>query len=200
MSSNANDEDPWIESIEESQTQTGEAIIDENVAVRRSTRLASRASFSPSISDWPLPEILEVLFKSHISVPTGATHEELFNLLCENIDVPAPHSPPPPPSASKKNMQKRKKPRASFCHWCTQAGMWFFQFSPIKPFHDPEQRPSFVSFIKYSVLDHRHELQDPGFGVWVNIKEFGKSSILRTGFFEHCVNHSTTTRHRATGR
>ncbi|XP_050956480.1 uncharacterized protein LOC127157292 [Labeo rohita] len=111
MSSNANDEDPWIESIEESQqqqTQTGEAIIDENVAVRRSTRLASKASFSPSISDWPLPKILEVLFKSHISVPTGATHEELFNLLCENIDVPAPHSPPPPPSAGKKNMQKRK--------------------------------------------------------------------------------------------
>ncbi|KAL0152519.1 hypothetical protein M9458_052242 [Cirrhinus mrigala] len=33
---------------------------------------------------------------------------ELFNLLCENIDVPAPHSPPPPPSAGKKNMQKRK--------------------------------------------------------------------------------------------
>ncbi|RXN33979.1 hypothetical protein ROHU_015237 [Labeo rohita] len=111
MSSNANDEDPWIESIEESQqqqTQTGEAIIDENVAVRRSTRLASKASFSPSISDWPLPKILEVLFKSHISAPTGATHEDLFNLLCENIDVPAPHSPPPPPSAGKKNMQKRK--------------------------------------------------------------------------------------------
>ncbi|KAL0185660.1 hypothetical protein M9458_017330, partial [Cirrhinus mrigala] len=111
MSSNANDEDPRIESIKESQqkqTQTGEAIIDENVAVRRSTRLASKASFSPSISDWPLPKILEVLFKSHISVPTRATHEELFNLLCENIDVPAPHSPPPPPPAGKKNMQKRK--------------------------------------------------------------------------------------------
>ncbi|KAI2647123.1 7-cyano-7-deazaguanine synthase [Labeo rohita] len=169
MSSNANDENPWIKSVEESQqqqTQTGEAIIDENVAVRRSTRLASKASFSPSISDWPLPKIYWSRQEKHA---------------------------------------EKKKPRASFCHWCTQAGMWFFQFSPIKPFHDPEQRPSFVSFIKYSVLDHRHELQDPGFGVWVNIKEFGKSSILRTGFFEHCVNHSTTTsmtttRHRVTGR
>ncbi len=112
MSSAANDEDPWVESIEESQqhqSQTGEAILDENnVSVRRSTRLASKFSCPSGISDWPLPKILEVLFKSHIPVPTGATHEELFTLLCESIDVPAPQSPPPPQISGKKNMQKRK--------------------------------------------------------------------------------------------
>ncbi len=112
MSSAANDEDPWVESIEESQqhqSQTGEAILDENnVSVRRSTRLASKSSCPSGISDWPLPKILEVLFKSHISVPTGATHEELFTLLCESIDVPAPQSPPRPQISGKKNMQKRK--------------------------------------------------------------------------------------------
>ncbi|KAF4118480.1 hypothetical protein G5714_000531 [Onychostoma macrolepis] len=112
MSSAANDEDPWIESIDESQqhqSQTGEVILDENnVSVRRSTRLASKSSCSPGISDWPLPKILEVLFKSNIPVPSGATHEELFTLLCESIDVPASHSPPHPPTSSKKNTQKRK--------------------------------------------------------------------------------------------
>ncbi len=70
MSSAANDEDPWVESIEESQqhqSQTGEAILDENnVSVRRSTRSASKSSCPSGISDWPLPKILEVLFKSHI--------------------------------------------------------------------------------------------------------------------------------------
>ncbi|KAF4095453.1 hypothetical protein G5714_024531 [Onychostoma macrolepis] len=112
MSSAANDEDPWIESIDESQqhqSQTGEVILDENnVSVRRSTRLASKSSCSPGISDWPLPKILEILFKSNIPVPSGATHEELFTLLCESIDVPASHSPPHPPTSGKKNTQKRK--------------------------------------------------------------------------------------------
>ncbi len=91
-----------------SKPNRGSYLDENNVSVRRSTRLASKSSCPSGISDWPLPKILEVLFKSHIPVPTGATHEELFTLLCESIDVPAPQSPPPPQISSKKNMQKRK--------------------------------------------------------------------------------------------
>ncbi len=51
MSSAANDDDPWVESIEESQqhqTQKGDAILDENnVSVHWRTCLASKLSYSP---------------------------------------------------------------------------------------------------------------------------------------------------------
>ncbi|KAK2903576.1 hypothetical protein Q8A67_008289 [Cirrhinus molitorella] len=63
---------------------------------------------SPSICNWPLPKILETLFRNHILAPTGASHEELFTLLCENIDVKTADSAPPPPFSSKKQVQKRK--------------------------------------------------------------------------------------------
>ncbi|KAL1276886.1 hypothetical protein QQF64_023559 [Cirrhinus molitorella] len=113
MSSTANDEDPWqIETIEESQhhpSQAEEASQDDsNVSVRRSSRLASKSVTSPSICNWPLPKILETLFRNHIPAPTGASHEELFTLLCENIDVQTADSAPPPPFSSKKQVQKRK--------------------------------------------------------------------------------------------
>ncbi|KAF4115066.1 hypothetical protein G5714_002555 [Onychostoma macrolepis] len=45
---------------------------------------------------------------NHIPAPTGATHEELFTLLCENIDISAADFAPPPPFSSKKHVQKRK--------------------------------------------------------------------------------------------
>ncbi|KAI2647978.1 Solute carrier family 25 member 35 [Labeo rohita] len=111
MSSAANDEELWVESIEDSQqqqSQTGEAIHDKsNIFVYQSTCLASKSPCPSGISDWPLPKILEELFKSHILVPSGATHEELFNLLCENVDIQTPLSPSPPPSG-KQSVQKRK--------------------------------------------------------------------------------------------
>ncbi|XP_073667512.1 uncharacterized protein [Paramisgurnus dabryanus] len=116
MSAAANDNvtDPWqIEFIEESQhqiSQAEEAINDEsNASVRRSSRLASKSSCSPpSIIDWPLPKLLETLYRHDIPAPTGASHKELFALLCEKIDVPAADIPPPPPFSGKKQTQKRK--------------------------------------------------------------------------------------------
>lgn len=109
----ANDEDQWqIESIEESQqqiSQEAEDIQDEsNASVRRSSRLASKSYSPPSIIDWPLPKLLETLYRHDIPAPTGATHKELFALLCEKIDVPAADFPPPPPFSGRKQAQKRK--------------------------------------------------------------------------------------------
>ncbi|CAM4547231.1 unnamed protein product [Leuciscus chuanchicus] len=113
MSTAANDEDQWqVESIEETQQQINqaeEAIQDEsNASVRRSSRLASKSYSPPSIIDWPLPKLLETLYRHNIPAPTGATHKELFALLCEKIDVPAADFPPPPSFSGRKQAQKRK--------------------------------------------------------------------------------------------
>ncbi|KAL0177037.1 hypothetical protein M9458_025931, partial [Cirrhinus mrigala] len=115
MSSATNDGDPWqVESTEESQqpqSQTEEATHDEsNVSVRRSSRLASKlvSVTPPNICNWPLPKILETLIRNHIPALTGASHEELFTLLCENIDAQSGDLGPPPPFSSKKHGQKRK--------------------------------------------------------------------------------------------
>ncbi|KAA0712564.1 hypothetical protein E1301_Tti023697 [Triplophysa tibetana] len=109
-----NNEDPWhIESIEESRQQhpiqAEDATQEESsVPVRLSSRLASKSPSLPSINDWPLPKILETLFKRNVPVPTGATHEDLSILFCENADMSSTESLIPPPSSSKKNTQKRK--------------------------------------------------------------------------------------------
>ncbi|ROL23489.1 hypothetical protein DPX16_18757 [Anabarilius grahami] len=112
MSSTANDKDQWqVESIEESQQigQAEEAIQDEsNASVRRSSRLASKTISPPSIIDWPIPKLLEILYRHDIPAPIGATHKELFTLLCEKIDISAADFPPPPPFSGSKQVQKRK--------------------------------------------------------------------------------------------
>ncbi|KAK2834000.1 hypothetical protein Q7C36_014701 [Tachysurus vachellii] len=106
MSTAANDTDPWqVESIEETQqqitlSQAEEGIHDEsNASVRRSSRL---------VIHWPLPKLLETLYRHDIPAPTGAMHMELFALLCEKIYVPAADVPPPSSFSSKKQAQKRK--------------------------------------------------------------------------------------------
>ena len=74
------DEDLWqVDGIMESpqQSEAEEANEESVISIRRSSRLASKKSI-PSMEDWPVPKLLEVLFKNNIPAPVGASHEELF--------------------------------------------------------------------------------------------------------------------------
>ena len=82
------DEDSWqVDGIMESQqpSEAEEANEGSVISIRQSSRLASKNPNIPSIEDWPVPKLLEVLFKNDITAPVGASHEELFALFKENI-------------------------------------------------------------------------------------------------------------------
>ncbi|KAK9980990.1 hypothetical protein ABG768_000564, partial [Culter alburnus] len=68
-----------VESIDESQqqiSQAEEAIQDEsNASVCRSSRLANKSFSALSIIDWPLPKLLETLYRDDIPAPPRATHK-----------------------------------------------------------------------------------------------------------------------------
>ena len=62
----------------------------------------------PSIEDWPVPKLLEVLFKNDIPAPVGASHEELFALFKENIRSETAFAFFSNYSVPKKSAEKRK--------------------------------------------------------------------------------------------
>ena len=79
------DEDLWqVDGIMESQQQSEaeEANEESVISIRQSSRKNPNI---PSMEDWPVPKLLEVLFKNDIPAPVGASHKELFALFKENI-------------------------------------------------------------------------------------------------------------------
>lgn len=91
MLSAANNEDPCVESIEESQlhqSQREEAILDENnVSVCRSTRWSSKSSCPPGISDYPLPKILEVLFIGRKCLTAAISHQRSQIIAGDDVNL-----------------------------------------------------------------------------------------------------------------
>ena len=78
-------EELWqVDGIMESQQQseTEETNEESVISIRRSSCLLSKNPNTPSIEDWPVPKLLEVLFKNNFTAPVGASHKELF---MENI-------------------------------------------------------------------------------------------------------------------
>lgn len=118
------DDDLWQENsiadTQPSQLQPDlgeEASLDGNTAtVRRSSQLASKTPNAPCLSGWPMSKILEMLFKNNIQPPIGASHEDLFAFLCDNLDIPQTDATPVPPAqpAGKKHNQKRKHTEPGF--------------------------------------------------------------------------------------
>ncbi|XP_074508471.1 uncharacterized protein LOC141777803 [Sebastes fasciatus] len=96
------DEVPWLDDwameSQQQQTEAEEAIGKESpVPICQSSRLICRHSSSaPSISEWPVSRLLEVLFENHIRAPVGSSLEELFEMFLESG-----HGETPPADLSK---------------------------------------------------------------------------------------------------
>ncbi|CAL8335952.1 unnamed protein product [Merluccius merluccius] len=108
MTSNTANDNLWqVDSIADTQPsqlqpdQCEDASLDDNTAtaVHRSSRLASKNPYAPSLGDWPVSKILETLFKHHIQPPIGASHKDLL-ALCDSLDFP-------PASASTPSIRKK---------------------------------------------------------------------------------------------
>ncbi|XP_037627458.1 uncharacterized protein LOC119489294 [Sebastes umbrosus] len=114
MSMSVHDEDPWLDdgALEppQQQSEAEEAIGKKSpVPIRWSSRLTNRNSNpAPSISEWPVSRLLEILFKNRITAPVGSSHEELFQMFLESVHGTNPPADLPKSCAPKKAAEKRK--------------------------------------------------------------------------------------------
>ncbi len=116
MSTPVLDDDPWqgdcILKTLSWPSEAEEASCEGNpVTTWRSARLASKNPITPSISEWPVPTLLEALFKNLIPAPIGASREELFALYMENV-----YSEPPPADLSSSVPRKCTRKRKNVSH------------------------------------------------------------------------------------
>lgn len=91
-------------------SEAQETILKESViSIHWGSRLVSKDSNIPSMSEWPKPRLLEALFKNNITAPVGTSHEKLLALFLENIHIE--HTPADPSNSSipRKATEKRKQ-------------------------------------------------------------------------------------------
>lgn len=150
---------------------------EESRQVRRSSRLAKKKG--PSLKDWPVPKLLEALYRRNIPAPSGASHGELFQFAMRHLDVPDAAAVPPvtPSAASKKCTAKKKhgsRSSANASHGFTDASISI-----------PAKRPR-------AHIDHH--IQDPVLAALSNIQ----SSLNELDTRIHRLEGPSTSAHQNT--